>query len=175
MIRLAVVLLLALSLSGCSGTSEPSPSPVVSAAPASAAASTAPPSPSAAPGTVAQNLTFSGPAAGSLTAAGTQCQYFASSTQLNILLTGSLNGQALTFNIQVNSGYTGPGDYPVGSTLDDHAANLRLQVGSYQGSSASGGGTLVVNADGKSGALKANLSGDEHVDGDFACDKVVQS
>jgi hypothetical protein len=43
------------------------------------------------------------------------------------------------------------------------------------GSSASGAGTLVINPDGKSGTLKANLSGGEHVDGDYACDKVVQS
>jgi hypothetical protein len=172
--RLIGALALALCLAGCTGTSEQasSPSPTVSSEPA---ASAAPSSPPTVAGAVAQNLTFTGPAAGTLTTANTQCQYFAGSTQLNVLLTGSLGGQDLTFNIQVNSGYTGPGDYPVGSTLDDHAANLRLQVGSYDGSSATGGGTLVVNADGKSGALKANLSGEEQVDGDFACDKVVQS
>jgi len=136
------------------------------------------PSPSSPPtvaGAVSQNLKFTGPAAGTLTTASTQCRYFAGSTQLNILLTGSLNGQDLTFNLQVNSGYSGPGDYPVGSILDTHAANLRLQVGSYDGSSASGAGTLVINPDGKSGTLKVNLSDDEHVDGDFACDRLVQS
>jgi hypothetical protein len=172
--RPGIVLALALCLAGCTGTTQQAsgPSPTVSGEPA---ASAAPSSPSTAPGAVSQNLTFSGTAAGTLTSANTQCQYFAGSTQLNVLLTGSLNGQSLTFNIQVNSGYTGPGDYPVGSTLDDHAANLRLQVGSYEGSSATGGGTLVVNPDGKSGALKANLSGDEQVAGDFACDRVAQS
>jgi len=157
-----LLLVLCLGVAACSATIEPPSGSSPSSQPTAA-------------GAVSQNLTFTGPAAGTLTTATTQCQHFAGSTQLNILLTGALNGQDLTFNIQVNSGYSGPGDYPVGSILDDHAANLRLQVGSYVGSSASGGGTLVINPDGKSGALKANLSEDEHVDGDFACDKDVES
>jgi len=162
--RRVLLLVLSVGAVACSATIQP-PSGS-SAAPSS--------SPTAA-GPITQNLTFTGPAAGTLTTATTACRYFAGSTQLNVLLTGSLNGQDLTFNIQVNSGYSGPGDYPVGSILDDHAANLRLEVGSYEGSSASGAGTLVINPDGKSGTLKANLSGGEQVDGGFACDKVVQS
>src|SRR5579859_4178643 len=157
-----LLLVLCLGVAACSATIEPPSGSSPSSQPTAA-------------GAVTQNLTFTGPAAGTLTTATTACRYFAGSTQLNVLLTGSLNGQDLTFNIQVNNGYSGPGDYPVGSILDDHAANLRLEVGSYEGSSASGAGTLVINPDGKSGTLKANLSGGEQVDGGFACDKVVQS
>jgi len=157
-----MLLVLLVGAAACSATTQAPAGPSASAAPTGA-------------GVVSQNLTFTGPAAGTLTTASTQCRHFVGSTQLNILLTGSLNGKDLTFNLQVNSGYSGPGDYPVGSILDDHAANLRLQVGAYDGSSASGAGTLVINPDGKSGALKANLSDGEHVDGDFACDKVVES
>jgi len=160
--RRVVLVVLLFGAMACSATVQPPSGPTPSSTPS-------------ATGVVSQNLTFTGPAAGTLTTAKTECRYFAGSTQLNVLLTGSLNGQDLTFNIQVNSGYSGPADYPVGSILDDHAANLRLEVGSYVGSSASGAGTLVIKTDGKSGALRANLSGGERVDGDFACDRVVQS
>jgi len=119
-----------------------------------------------------QNLVFTGPVAGTLTTATTQCRVFTASTQLNVLLTGSLAGQDLTFNIQINQGYKGPGDYPVGSILDT-GSNLRLQVGSYEGSSTTGAGTLTIDQDGKSGTLDANLSGGEHVKGTFRCKEVV--
>lgn len=88
-----------------------------------------------------------------------------------MLLTGTLSGQELTFNIQVNSGYHGPGDYPVGTILDT-GSNLRLQVGSYVGSSTTGAGTLTVSTDQKSGTLDADLSGGEHVKGTYRCDEV---
>lgn len=101
----------------------------------------------------------------------TGCEIFTASTQLNVLLTGTLSGQELTFNIQVNSGYHGPGDYPVGTILDT-GSNLRLQVGSYGGSSTTGAGTLTVSTDQKSGTLDADLSGGEHVKGTYRCDEV---
>ncbi len=118
-----------------------------------------------------QHLVFTGPAAGTLTTAKTNCEIFTASTQLNMLLTGTLNANPPTFNIQVNSGYHGPGDYPVGSILDS-GSNLRLQIGSYVGSSATGDGTLTVKADQKSGTLNADLSGGEHVKGTYRCDEL---
>jgi len=118
-----------------------------------------------------QNLVFSGPAAGTLTTAKTGCEIFTASTQLNYLLTGTLGGKQLTFNIQVNSGYKGPGDYPVGSILDS-GSNLRLQIGDYVGSSTTGAGTLTIDKDERSGSVDAALTGGEHVKGSFRCDQV---
>ena len=119
-----------------------------------------------------QHLVFSGPAAGTLTAANAQCYLHPTDKQLNFLLAGALGGEALTFNIQVYSGYTGPGTYQVGSLLDG-SGNLRLQVGSYVGSSTTGAGNIVIDSGGKSGSVDADLSGGEHVKGSFKCDEVV--
>ena len=119
-----------------------------------------------------QNLVFTGPAAGTLTTAGASCQVHPSDKQLNFLLTGKLAGQDLTFNIQIYAGYAGPDTYQVGSLLDG-SGNLRLQVGSYLGSSTTGAGSLVIDSDGKSGSVDADLSGGEHVKGTFRCDEVI--
>jgi hypothetical protein len=118
-----------------------------------------------------QHLVFTGPAAGTLTDATAQCRVFTSQKQLNYLFTGSLGGQDLTFNVQVNA-YTGPGTYQVGSLLDG-SANLRLQIGSYVGSSATGAGTVIIESNGKSGVVDANVGGGEHVTGAFRCDEVI--
>jgi hypothetical protein len=118
-----------------------------------------------------QDLVFTGPAPGTLTTAKTDCHLFTDQTQLNALLTGSLGGEELTFNIQVYSGYKGPGTYQVGSTLDG-SANLRLQIGTWAGSSTTGAGTLTVNTDGKSGAIDSDVGGGEHVKGTFACSEL---
>jgi hypothetical protein len=115
-----------------------------------------------------------GPADGTLTSAATQCRVYTSQQQLNYLLTGTLAGQAMTFNIQIHAGYKGAGTYPVGSLLDG-AGELRLQAGSYQGSTATGAGTVTIDSGGKSGSLDADLSGGEHVRGTFRCDEVVTS
>ena len=88
------------------------------------------------------------------------------------MLTGTLGGDALTFNIQVYAGYTGPGTYQVGSLLDG-SGNLRLQIGSYVGSSSTGAGNIVIDSGGKSGSVDADLSGGEHVRGSFRCDEVT--
>jgi hypothetical protein len=121
-----------------------------------------------------QHLVFTGPAAGTLTDATTQCRVYSGQAQLNFLLTGVLAGQTLTFNIQIHTGYKGPGTYPVGSLLDG-AGELRLQVGSYQGSTATGAGTVTIDSNAKSGSVDANLSGGEHVKGTFRCDEVITS
>jgi hypothetical protein len=117
---------------------------------------------------------FTGPAAGTLTSATTQCRIYTSQQQLNYLLTGTLAGQAMTFNIQIHSGYKGAGTYPVGSLLDG-AGELRLQAGPYQGSTATGAGTVTIDSGAKSGSLDDDLSGGEHAKGTFTCDKVVTS
>jgi hypothetical protein len=115
---------------------------------------------------------FTGPAAGTLTTAKTQCDLHPTDKQLNFLLTGTLGADAVTFNIQVYAGYTGPGTYPVGSLLDG-SGNLRLQIGSYLGSSSTGAGSLVIDSGGKAGSVDADLSGGEHVKGSFKCDEVI--
>jgi hypothetical protein len=136
-----------------------------STSPSSAPSST--PSPAGAK----QNLVFTGPAAGTLTEATTQCEVFTAQSQLNFALRGTLGGQDLVLNIHVSSGYHGPGSYPVGSLLDG-AGELRLQAGSYAGASSTGAGTLIISPDGKSGSIEADLSGGEHVKGNFRCDDV---
>ena len=115
---------------------------------------------------------FTGPAAGTLTSAKTQCYLHPAEKQLNFLLTGTLAGGALTLNIQVYTGYTGPGTYAVGSLLDG-SGNIRLQIGSYVGSSGTGAGNLVIDSGGKSGSVDADLSDGEHVKGSFRCDEVI--
>ena len=119
-----------------------------------------------------QNLEFTGPAAGTLLSASTSCQVHPTEKQLNFLLTGNLVGEPLTFNIQVYAGYTGPGTYQVGSLLDG-SGNLRLQIGSYVGSSSTGAGHIVIDSGGKSGSVDADLSNGEHVKGSFKCDEVI--
>jgi hypothetical protein len=160
---LAAACLAFAACAGQGGSSSPSPATPSTSSPAAATT----PSPAAAK----QNLIFAGPAAGTLTDATTQCQVYTAQTQLNFALTGKLAGQDLTFNIQVNSGYKGPGTYQVGSLLDG-AGELRLQVGSYAGASSTGAGTLIIDSDGKSGSIDADISGGEHIKGTFRCDQV---
>jgi hypothetical protein len=119
-----------------------------------------------------QHLVFTGPAAGTLTDANSQCNVYPSLAEANFQLNGTLGGQGVLFNIQIHSGYKGPGTYKVGSLLDG-SGELRMQAGSYVGASASGAGTMTVDADGKSGSLDADLSGGEHVKGTFSCDQVA--
>ena len=121
-----------------------------------------------------QHLVFTGPAAGTLTSATTQCRVYPAAKQLNYLLSGTLAGQDLTFNIQVYAGYTGPGTYQVGSLLDG-SGNLRLQIGPYVGSSSTGAGKIVIDSGGKSGSVDADLNGGEHVKGSFHCDEVINA
>ena len=118
-----------------------------------------------------QHLVFTGPAAGTLTDLPGECDIFTASTQYNASLRGTFQGKDFLFNIQVNSGYKGPGDYPVGSILDN-GSNLRLQLGDYVGSSASGAGSLTVNQGERTGSVDADLTGGEHVKGTFSCEEV---
>jgi hypothetical protein len=118
-----------------------------------------------------QHLVFTGPAAGTLTDATTQCDVFTGAAQLNYLLKGRLSNQDLTFNIHIQGGYTGGGTYPVGSLLDG-AGELRLEIGAYQGATTTGAGSLTIGSDERSGSVDADLSGGEHVQGTFRCDEV---
>jgi hypothetical protein len=118
-----------------------------------------------------QHLVFTGPAPGTLTTADVACHLFNDQSQFNALVTGSLDGQDLVFNIQVYAGYKGPGTYQVGSTLDG-SGNLRLQVGTWVGSSTTGAGTLIIGPDAKSGVVDANLGDGEHVTGSFTCSEL---
>jgi hypothetical protein len=163
-VLLAAACLALASCLGQGGSGSPSPSPASAPSPA------APSIPS--PVAVKQNLVFTGPAAGTLTDATTQCQVFPSQSQLNFAFTGKLAGQDLTFNIHVYGGYKGgPATLQIGGVLDG-AGELRLQVGSYAGASSTGSGTLIIDSDGKSGSVDADISGGEHIKGTFRCDQV---
>ena len=107
-----------------------------------------------------------------MTAAVTTCRLLLSGSQLGLTFDGNLGNQRAMFTIQVNSGYSGPGAYAVGGPIDG-GANIELSSASYAGASSSGAGNLIVNPDGKSGTVNADLSGGEHVAGTFACDKVT--
>lgn len=117
-----------------------------------------------------QSLTFTGPAAGTLTTGTTSCTVYPGQKQANFHVSSLLGDKQLELNIQVN-GYTGPATYPVGSILDG-AGEVRLQVADFNADSTTGAGTVTVNKDGKSGTLDVNLGNDEHVKGTFECDKV---
>jgi hypothetical protein len=60
-----------------------------------------------------------------------------------------------------------------GTLTTDGSGNLRLQIGSYVGSSNTGAGKIVIDPGGKSGSVDADLSGGEHVNGSFKCDEVI--
>jgi hypothetical protein len=121
-------------------------------------------------GGAGQHLVFTGPAAGTLTDATSICTHYPSQQQATFHFDGSLGGKTLGINIEINS-YKGPGTYSVGSLLDG-AGEVRLQVGSFDAASATGAGTVTIGPDGKSGSLAVTLSGDEHVQGTFACGEV---
>ena len=118
-----------------------------------------------------QHLVFTGPAAGTLTDATTQCLVFAAQAQANYHFDGRLGGQPLSLNIQIHSGYKGAGTYPVGTLLDG-AGELRLQIGDYVGSSTTGAGTVTFDPGQKTGSVDAQLSQGEQVKGTFACASV---
>src|SRR5256714_10827833 len=119
----------------------------------------------------AQHLVFTGPVAGTLTTAHVDCRVYGGAGQLNAAITGTFNARPLTFNVQIHSNYKGAGTYQVGSLLDG-AGELRLQVGDFVASTASGAGTLTIDKGGASGAMDAELSSGEHVKGTFRCDEV---
>ncbi len=120
-----------------------------------------------------QHLVFTGPAAGTLADAKSQCEVFTGQAQLTYLLTGTLGGSDLTLNIQIRE-YKGAGTYQVGSLLDG-SAELRLQIGSYVGATATAAGTVTIDSGGRTGSVDANLSAGEHVKGTFRCGLVVTS
>lgn len=113
------------------------------------------------------DIVFTGPEAGTLTSAQTACD-INQKTQYNVSITGTLDGKSLDFNLQVNSTYTGPGDYPAGSILGT-GSNLRLQIGDYTGSTTPGAGTMTIGKDEKSGSVDADLGGGEHAKGTWSC------
>ena len=90
-----------------------------------------------------QNLVFTGPVAGTLTSAQVDCRV-TGGTQFNAAVTGTFDAKPLVFNVQINSAYKGAGTYPVGSLLDG-AGELRLQVGDFLASTATGAGTLTID------------------------------
>lgn len=117
-----------------------------------------------------QSLVFSGPVAGALTSAQVDCRVNGG-TQFNASITGTFNSKPLVFNVQIHSAYKGAGTYPVGSLLDG-AGELRLQVGDFLASTATGAGTLIIDQGGKSGSMDAGFSNGEHVKGSFKCDEL---
>ena len=119
----------------------------------------------------AVHLVFTGPAAGTPASGTSGCQAFTSSKRFGYELDGAqMNGQDVVLTMTVYSNFNGQGTYPVGTVLDG-GAELRLEVGSYVGSTTSGAGTLKVNPDGRSGTIDAALPEGEHVSGSWRCDK----
>ena len=116
------------------------------------------------------NLIFTGPAAGKLTSGYIDCRLFNNKDQFNALITGKLDGKDLTMNIQVPTGYHGADTYKIGTTLDG-AANVRVQIGEFVGSSPPTAGQLIMTSD-KAGVVDSNLGGFESVTGSFVCGDV---
>lgn len=126
--------------------------------------------PSPSTGQAKVHLVFIGPAQGTLTTADVACHLFNNKTEFNALISGKLDGKDLTMNVQVRTGYHGPDTYLIGTTLDG-AANVRLQVGDFVGSSPPTAGKLIMT-DEKSGVVDSNLGGFESVTGSFTCAEV---
>lgn len=129
---------------------------------------------SAMPRGVVQNLVFTGPAAGTLTSAVSSCRVLGPTNQLSADFDGTMGGQKLSLGISVLKDFKGAGTYTVGGIIDG-GASLTMTFGKYIGASPGGGGTMVVNADGKSGTLDADLNDAEHVRGNWECDQVARS
>lgn len=146
-------------------------SPAASSSPTPAATPGASASPSAPAATTSESLTFTGPVAGSMPNAATTCKLLQNGSQLGMTFQGNVGSQQAMLTIQVNAGYHGPGAYAVGAPIDG-GANIELSTSSYAGASASNAGNLIVNPDGKSGIVNADLSGGEHVAGNYACESV---
>jgi hypothetical protein len=162
-VRLALVIGVVALVGACSSQPSASPTPADSG-PAS--------TPSASSPTTPQDLTFTGRVAGRLTTAATTCRLLLNGAQLGMTFEGAIGSQKAMLTIQVNSGYHGPGAYGVGGPIDG-GANVELSSASYAGASSSNAGNLIVNPDGKTGVINADLSGGEHVAGTYSCDKIT--
>ena len=115
-------------------------------------------------------LTFTGPAAGSISSGHSDCLVAVGGKRLDYAISSEMNGTELIMSITIYSGYHGGGTYRVGTTLDG-SAEVRLDVDHYLGSSASGAGTVTVNSGARSGTVDADLPNGEHVKGSWKCDK----
>ncbi|HXR67885.1 MAG TPA: hypothetical protein VN712_04545 [Dermatophilaceae bacterium] len=113
------------------------------------------------------NLIFTGPEAGKLTSGNIDCRLFNHKDQFNALITGKLGQKDLVMNIQVPSGYHGADTYKIGTTLDG-AANVRVQIGEFVGSSPPTAGQLIMTTD-RAGVVDSNLGGFASVTGSFVC------
>ncbi len=116
-------------------------------------------------------LSLTGPVAGKLSSGSSNCQVFTGSRRFDYLLGTRMSGKELLLSLTVYTNFTGPGTYQVGSVLDG-SGELRLQLGTYQGFTTTGAGTLAVKSDGKSGTVDSDLTGGEHITGSWVCDKV---
>ena len=125
----------------------------------------------AATGQAKLNLIFTGPAAGKLTSGNIDCRLFNHKDQFNALITGKLDDKDLVMNVQVPTGYRGAGTYKIGTTLDG-AANVRVQIGDFVGSSPPTAGQLIMTTD-RAGVVDSNLGGFESVTGSFVCADLI--
>jgi hypothetical protein len=123
------------------------------------------------PAAAGWQLTMTGPVAGHLSSGASNCQVFTGSRRFDYLLGTKMSGKELLLSLTIYSNFTGPGSYQVGSVLDG-SGELRLQLGTYQGFTTTGAGSLAVESDGKSGTVDSDLTGGEHIKGSWVCDKV---
>jgi hypothetical protein len=124
-----------------------------------------------APAAAGWQLTMTGPVAGTLSTGTSTCEVFSASRRFDYLLGTRMSGKDFLLTLTVYSNFTGPGSYQVGSVLDG-SGELRLQLGTYQGFTTTGAGSLAVKSDGKSGTVDSDLTGGEHIKGSWVCDKV---
>ena len=108
---------------------------------------------------VAQALTFTGYLAGEMSSGTGECRASRSSALFQVTIAGEFAGARHTVRAVAQS-YSGPGTYGVDAP---RRATIRLDNG------AGSAGTLVVNDDGASGSIDADLIDGEHVSGTWAC------
>lgn len=157
--RLATVVLVAVCAAACSGSS---PGPFGTGAA----------SPSAASGTIAEDLTFTGQLAGHLSSAGRGDTYVCTGNTKQFVagpIVGDVGGKQFVMNI-VKITFHGPGSYPGGGLSFDEGSNHYFPA---TGASQTG---LVVNTDLRSGSVDLDLAANSdpntvvgHVSGSWRC------
>jgi hypothetical protein len=129
-------------------------------------------------GTVREDLTFTGDLSGRLDAARHGNVYTCGgmgSIYIVDPILGSIEGKTYELGIQI-SGFKGPGTYKTGGELTPGsgvaAVSVWIQPEGTQNASRSKSGTIVVNADKRSGTMDADLVGKLgafHVAGVWTC------
>jgi hypothetical protein len=117
---------------------------------------------------VDQDLTFSGPAAGNLTA--TECHLIKHANDIGVSFSGLVGGQPMEVTIYTTSKHEDAGD------ITGWVVFAHFNHDQYAWATGRDPGKLTINGDQKSGTVDTDLVGPsrgEHVTGSWSCDEVA--